>query len=298
MKPALPLILLLVSTMFIISCGKEVSVEPPVDPPVNTPDTIPSGENGGLLKKMIYKADGANDSMVISYIYDDRQRLSERNMILEGRPQTDRELQSASEKFYRNSEGVIEKIKLITKLFYTFEDAELHYDVEFNVHYDKSASQYIYAIETGTGEGNQINDSIAYQYNNNSQIDGYKDFNFNYDSNTYRPRVSIMYSYDSKGNVKNVNGTYLFNGKTSSNTSFEYDDKINPENWGNELFLMGREVLFFTPGVNNITKSVDALYGENSYSIAYTYNLHDKPVSATMIYDTGEKYITTYFYQK
>jgi hypothetical protein len=302
--------MLCIVALVISSCGKEPSFEQDTDPPpvVDTPqvdtDTIPLAENGGLLKRMVTKYDGEEDSLVLTLQYDSKNRLLEISGLHEGPVDDIEDIQKYLEQYTWNSKGFVEKIK---QVIYTYGDysstanhePQLFWEADYEIHFDESTSHYSYTILTGTGEGNPFKDSLVYRYNG-SKIEQFLDYTIPFNLNEYVLGDSLGYTYDGKGNIIEKTGTnrdYPDGRKPSAHYIMEYDDKLNPVSMGNEALLVGYEVSFL-PTPNNIKKHTDLLYNEYNYSINYTYNMHDKPTVAVVKNDDGETQIHRYYYLK
>lgn len=291
---------------WISSCTKEVSVEQEDDPPVadtsvvrvNT-DTIPLAENGGLLKRWVRQYEGEEDSMVISFVYDNNNRITEISGLNEGTATEDDEMYSFLEKFQRNEKGLVDKMKIVTYLYYSGpDDPQLHWTENFDLHYDDAASIYRYALTTGTGESYPISDSIAYTYGADGRIKTVAVYHLR-NNNTPLLGNKFEYEYDTEGNIAVCKASMVRNSDREDwfTNRFEYDDKINPMNFGQEMLLVG-DFMVSMPTVNNVTACTNAIYSEDGYTVQYTYNNYNKPVSATWRYNSGEKMTFKYYYLK
>ena len=301
--------ILCIVTWAISSCGKEPSFEQDADPPpvadtlqVDT-DTIPLAENGGLLKRLVTKYDGEEDSLVLAFKYDNKNRLLEISGLHEGPVDDVDDTYKYLEQYTWNSNGFVEKIKQVIYLYSDYSGTgnyvpQLFWDADYEVHFDESTSRYTYTILTGTGEGKPFKDSLVYRYNG-SKIEQFLDYDTPFNLNEYVLGDSLGYTYDGKGNIIEKTGTnrdYPDGRKPSARYVIEYDDKLNPVSMGNEALLAGYNTSFL-PTQNNIKKHTDLLY-EYNYSIDYTYNMHDKPTTAIIKYDDGEIQSQRYYYLK
>ncbi|HRP55777.1 hypothetical protein [Agriterribacter sp.] len=298
MKFKLPAVLCLVF-VWISSCQKEVSVE--LESPVeNTPvDTIPSPENGGLLKRLVMQYEGELDSVICSFKYDSNNRFIELYTINVGQSDPDDGVHSLLEQFTRNEKGIVEKIRLVTYLYYTPGVPQLHWDEEFTVHYNETAGQYQYSITTGTGEMSPIHDSLAYKYGTNGLISTVEIYHFQA-NDTPHLDDKFEYIYSADKNIKIASATSVRNYPNREDwfkNDLQYDDKINPLNFGQEILLTGG-LLFSAPTPNNIIYRADFINKEDIETIQYTYNSFDKPVTALSQAETGQKVTMKYYYLK
>ena len=289
--------LLLCISAWISSCTKEASAEQDDDPPVT--DTIPLAGNGGLLKRLVYQYGGEEDSMVVSFVYDNDNRITEISGVNEGTATEDDGMYSFLEKFERNEKGFVNKMKIVTYLYYSGpNDPQLHWTENFDLHYDDATSIYRYALTTGIGESYPINDSIAYVYGEDGRIKTVAIYYLGND-NTAAPGNKFEYVYDTRGNITTRKASMARNSDREDwfTNRFEYDDKINPMNFGQEMLLVG-DFMVSMPTVNNVTVCNDAVYPEDGYTVQYIYNSHNKPVLATWHYNSGEKTTFKYYYLK
>ncbi|HTN05449.1 hypothetical protein [Agriterribacter sp.] len=284
--------------VWISSCQKEVPAEP--EPPVTDPvDTIPYPENGGLLKRLVVQYEGEQDSTVSTFKYDSSNRIIEAYSVNEGQSDPDDEFHSLLEQFSRNEEGVIEKIKVVTYLYYTPGVPQLHWDGEFTVHYNKATSQYEYSITTGTGEMSPIHDSLAYKYRMDGLINTVEVYHF-VANDTPHLGDKFEYIYSADKNIKVASATAVRNYPNREDwfkNELQYDDKINPMNFGQEMLLTG-DILFSYPTPNNIIKCADFINKEDVETIQYTYNSFNKPATALSQEEAGQKMTMKYYYLK
>lgn len=290
----------------ISSCTKEASVEQEDNPPVmdtltvnvNT-DTIPFAENGGLLKRWVRQYEGEKDSMVVRFEYDGDNRIMEIKGLNEGVGSGDNEVYSFRQQFWRNDKGLVNKMKIETYLYYSGpDDPQLHWTENFDLYYDDAASGYRYALGTGIGESDPVNDSIAYTYGADGRIKTVAIYHLE-NNNTASPGDEFGYVYDTGGNIMVRKGTMMRNAEREDwfTDRFEYDEKINPMNFGQEMLLLG-DFMVSMPTINNVTACTNNIHPEDGYTVQYTYNTYNKPVSAIWRYNSGEKIIFKYYYLK
>lgn len=298
--------LLCFTAWLISSCTKEASVEQEDDPSVtdtsavnvNT-DTIPLAENGGLLKRFVNRYEGEEDSMVVNFVYDNNNRITEIRGVNEGTATEDEGMYSFLETFQRNEKGLVNKMKLETYLYYSgYDDPQLHWTENFDLYYDDAASTYRYALTTGTAESYPISDSIAYDYGADGRIKTVAIYHLE-NNNTSLLGNKFEYEYDTEGNITVCKASMARNSDREDwfTNRFEYDDKINPMNFGQEILLFG-DIMVSMPTVNNVTVCDDVIHPEDGYAVQYTYNNYNKPVSATWRSNSGEKAILKYYYLK
>jgi hypothetical protein len=217
----------------------------------------------------------------------------------EGTATEDDEMYSFLEKFQRNEKGLVDKMKIVTYLYYSGpDDPQLHWTENFDLHYDDAASIYRYALTTGTGESYPISDSIAYTYGADGRIKTVAVYHLR-NNNTPLLGNKFEYEYDTEGNITVCKASMARNSDREDwfTNRFEYDDKINPMNFGQEMLLVG-DFMVSMPTVNNVTACTNAIYSEDGYTVQYTYNNYNKPVSATWRYNSGEKMTFKYYYLK
>ncbi|MCO5239606.1 MAG: hypothetical protein M9904_06075 [Chitinophagaceae bacterium] len=287
---------LLCIAAWISSCTKEVSVEQ--DDSQRVTDTTPLAENGGLIKRLVSRYEGEEDSMVINFIYDSNSRITEIKGVKEGVATADDQLYSFLEKFQRNEKGLVDKIKVETYLYYSgFNDPQLHWTENFDLHYNNETSMYKYALTTGTGESDPISDSIAYVYGSDGRIKTVAIYDL--ENNMAELGDKFEYEYSTEGNITNRKASMTRNSDREDwfTNRFEYDEKINPMNFGQEILLIG-DFMVSMPTANNVTVCDDAILPEDGYTVQYTYNNYNKPTSAIWHYNSGEKMTLKYYYLK
>ncbi|HEX5025540.1 MAG TPA: hypothetical protein VFV68_09715 [Agriterribacter sp.] len=301
MKSTLWTILCLVA-LFTGSCQKEASFKQDNDPPAIDPpavsDTILSAENGGLLRRMVLQYEGEQDSMVFAFKYDGNGKLVELYGVNEGPADADDNLFSLLQQFDRNANGVAQKIKIVSYLYYGANNPQLHWSANYDVHYDETTSRYTYALMTGTGESEPLNDSIAYSYASNGLINVVAEYHLE-PNDTAQLDDKFEYTYDANGRISVQKATSVRNYPNREDwfiNQFEYDAKVNPMNFGQELLLTG-ELVISSPTPNNITRCTNAINSEESYTVQYTYNDSNKPKTAEWQYNSGEKATMKYYYQ-
>lgn len=291
--------------VFFVSCTKESSFEQddPVpsitDTSVVAVDTIPSPDNGGLLKRLVVWQDSYNDSVVYKFKYTADGKLEETYGVVEGKNERD-DLYSILERFHRNDKGLVDKIEIQSYLLDASGAPGSHWDVEYNIHFDETTLKYKYALGIGIGEFEPITDSIAYQYNSDNHLSTVSIYHLNV-NDVAHPGDQYEYFYNAQGNITVQKATIARNDTEREDwfiNKFTYDDKINPMNFGEEMLLVGDVIFAALPTVNNLTSHNDAVNSENSFTVQYTYNSHNKPVTAIWKYSDGEVNRFKYYYLK
>jgi len=151
-----------------------------------------------------------------------------------------------------------------------------------------------------SNEGKLKRRNFYFINDDNPQLTNYEEYEYNNDYivkiNVFNPQDQLThystYSYDSNGNVSEVEFHYMQDGdaKLQTRVLYEYDDKNNPF----KVFAVEG-----TPGVNtnknNITKQTTMYYygeEEQSDTVEYTYEYNDLgyPVKANNVeYTYGEE---------
>ncbi|MFT3748135.1 MAG: hypothetical protein QM768_07450 [Agriterribacter sp.] len=300
------LFIVLVMIFLNVSCTKEISREQDTDPPVTDTtetvlDTIPLSDNGGLLKRIVMQYEGVNDSMVFHFKYDGNNRITEYYGVKEGTATDDGELYSLLQQFTRNENGLVDKMKLETYLYSGQTDVPaLHWSTDYKMHYDIATSEYKYALVTGVGESEPINDSITYEYGSDKHLSMVLVYHSE-PGDTAHLGNKYEYFYDAKGNISTYKASFVRNYPDRENWYINecvYDDKINPQNFGEEILLSGDIIMLSLPTVNNMTQSSNIINPDDGYTIQYIYNSYNKPTTATCNYATGEVVTFKYYYLK
>ncbi|MFT3702649.1 MAG: hypothetical protein QM802_09780 [Agriterribacter sp.] len=292
MKKILSLILCSVVLLF-ASCTKEASKEQDQPTP---PDT--TGNNGGnakLLTRIVdYELDYPGDSTITDFYYNERNKLIRtKDHFITFR--TNLGYEDNEYIIYRDANDIVKRVAIMASHYewsvFTKKDSTI-----YDVVYDPVSKHYKYAIWTANFEyanppyDDFIRDSIVYTYNSNNQIVLWQSFRKDKNTNVLFEAERREYDFDAKGNMIKVryNENYDNQGDPLSEDIIEYDDKINPRNFGMEGFLFG-VYSFSWPTPNNPVKSED---GE----LHYTYDKDNYPVlGESASPDGGYK---TFFYYK
>ena len=270
------------------ACKKEKSFDP------DAGDNTGGGTTGTLLTKAVTQL-GDDDSLSVFYGYDGQKRLVSYRYdgVVDGDNFT------GETRLVRNTQGIVQNV--VTK---SSDLLGLGIDsMVYSVHYNTGSSRYTSSVLTFKDAGIIIKDSTAYSYNAGGKLSQSEEFFDDGVSGGYSKLSKTEYSYDAAGNVTKVKN-YGYDDNTAlyeayDEDVYQYDTKINPVILGNEAFLLG-DPLFASP--NNVTKDtytdlLDASYNDIVTNV-YTYNTNNKPVTATITYQSeGVPYPVAYTYK-
>jgi hypothetical protein len=278
------------TTLILFSCQKEGDF-------ANGTTNGGSGGGGGntsgtLLVKMVQKT--GSDSLVTTYEYNSNGKLIRLRQtgIDDQGDQVNREYH-----YHRNASGIITDYSVI--------DAELLAfgidSVTTVVHYNSSKyTSYVIKVNV---IGFNLLDSSAFAYDASGKIIR-EDF---YESPTgaavnYYLSGKFNYSYSAAGNVSQLDihdldasGTEIF----SATAKYNYDAKVSPLHFDNEVFAVGHPEWF---SGNNVTggQSSDSngAADDQTIAISYTYNSYNKPsTSLTTVMPDNTVTNTSFYYQ-
>ena len=269
------------------ACKKEKSFDP------NANGGTGGSTSGTLLIKAVTQL-GADDSLSVFYAYDNQKRLVSYRYdgVVDGDNFT------GETRLVRNTQGIVQNV--ITK---SSDLLSLGIDsMVYAVHYNTGSSRYTSSVLTFDDAGFIVKDSTVYSYNAAGKLSQSEEFLNDGVSGGYAKLSKTEYSYDAAGNVTKVKN-YGYNGSTGIYEAYDedvylYDTKVNPVIIGNEAFLLG-DPLFASP--NNVTKDTytdlqDASYNDVVTNV-YNYNSNNKPVTATITYQSeGVPYPVKYTY--
>lgn len=291
--------------VFFVSCTKESSFEQddPVpsitDTSVVAVDTIPSPDNGGLLKRLVVWQDSYNDSVVYKFRYTADGKLEEAYGVVEGKNERN-DLYSILQQFHRNDKGLVDRTRIQTYFLDASGTPQVHWDVIYNIYFDETASKYKYALTTGIGESEPVTDSLAYQYDSDNHLSTVSIYHLNV-NDVAHPGDQYEYFYNAQGNTTLQKASIVRNNTDREDwfiDKFTYDDMINPMNFGEEMLLTGGLIYSPPPSVNNFTSNINTINPDESFTVQYTYNSHNKPVTAIWKYNDGEVNRFKYYYLK
>ncbi len=277
-----PVLFLLLSIIIAASCQKEVDV--PQIP--ETTDSLPevpgddlSPDNGGLLKRQIWKASRFDDSVFINFIYDDRNRLIEYNQHFASIVQPGEEDYTFVIRFSYGENDIVNRIASVYRSTDMPETPYYEYEIAL---FSDATGRITHSIASAISafEGNE-KDSIVYSYDNQGRINESKRFGLT-DGNIQHH----IYTFDSNGNRTRIQR--FSNDVLQEDMYYQYDNKVNPEVFGDIGILPGQSVVF-SPGKNNFIAMEDKVGGSSLPSRNYTYNRHDKPALATLQYGSSSE---------
>lgn len=285
------LLLMLCSVLLLASCSKEASVEQD-QPPI---DTTGNNTNKKMLTRIVdYEVDYPEDSTITDYSYNANGKLIRvKDHFITFR--TNLGYEDYEYIIYRDGNDIITRMAIMSSRYewsiFTKKDSSI-----YDVVYDPISKHYKYAIWTANFDyanppyDDFIRDSIIYTYNSSNQIVLWQSFRKDKDTKVLFEAERREYDFDAKGNMIKIryNENYDNQGDPLSEDIIEYDDKINPRNFGMEGFLFGVDS-FSWPTPNNPVKSED---GE----LHCTYDKDNYPIlEESVSQDGGYK---TYFYYK
>ena len=274
-------LLLSFSTIILFSCQKEIE----------SPTTTNSGSNNNNATKLvkIVQKSGA-DSSVVTFTYNTAGKLI-------GFTTKEKEAGNAFENnkiIVRNSQGIIQKIiRKGTVLIQNGIDSIIS-----NVHYDPTSQRYTSWALSYQLFGDIIRDSVELLYNTAGKVLtalAYEDIGVG----TYKQNTRFDYTYTGN-NFKARKLSTLYSGTFSEDFTIteEFDSKISPLILGNEAFVLDFAVSFYS--ANNTTKTTVTNPSDPTdiYTIAYTYNSANKPLTALYTLTPGNASFTyNYYYQ-
>ena len=270
------------------ACKKERSFDP------DASGSTGGGTTGTLLAKAVTQL-GDDDSLSVFYEYDNQKRLVSYRYdgVVDGDNFT------GESKLIRNTQGIVEKVVVKSNDLSAVGIDSLVYAVNYNT----GSSRYTSSVLTFNEAGFTIKDSTAYSYNASGKLSQSEEFLDDGVSGGYSKISKTEYSYDATGNVSRVKN-YGYNESTSlyeayDEDVYQYDTKVNPLIIGNEAFLLG-DPLFASP--NNVIKDTYTDFQDASYNDVvtnvYTYNTNNKPLTATITYQSeGVPYPVAYTYK-
>jgi len=268
--------LLSVAILFIISCTKESSKEQDHDDPTPV-DTSGNNPQTKLVTRIVdYESDYPADSTVTDYFYNNDGKLIR---IKEKWFTTATNVGYEDEEniIYRNNDNTIKRMVVIRSHYIAPTPTNIDSSV-YDVVYDAAAKRYKYSIFTTNfddiGTPYFIHDSIVYTYNNKNQLFLWQALRKDRNTNTLFEAERREAEYDAKGNIVKFkyNENYQNNGDPLREDIMEYDDKINPLNFGIDGFLFGVD-FFAWPTPNNPVK----FNNEISTKYLYTYDADKYP---------------------
>ena len=274
------------------SCSKEKSFEQKVENPVDTTDN----PSGGLLVKMVGKAEGASDSAIVTYSYNAAGKVV--NIFSTTVGLVDNQYVESEVRYSRNDDGMITRYVYVEKIRQNgtilFNDS-----IVYTLHI--SASHYTYAIRAVRGElDNILLDSIVYSYDNKDRINSVVALRKDEDHGI--PLFDLqktIYTYDPKGNIALMSIAFKNDVNTNDPAqliSFSYGDKLSPINLGSDGLLDG----LISHGVSSPNNLLIMDNPDMPQKLSYTYefNAASKPVKAVETdLATGIKTNIHYYYK-
>lgn len=278
--------------LLLASCSKEASTEQD-QPPVDT--TGDNNTNKKMLTRIVdYEVDYPEDSSITDYSYNANGKLIRvKDHFITFR--TNLSYRDDEYIIYRDANDIVKRMAVMSSHYegtvFTKKDSTI-----YDVVYDPVSKHYKYAIWTANFDyanppyDDFIRDSIIYTYNSSNQIVLWQSFRKDKNTKVIFEAERREYDFDAKGNMIKIryNENYDNQGDPLSEDIIEYDDKINPRNFGMEGILFGVDS-FSWPTPNNPVKSEE---GE----LHFTYDKDNYPILEESVSQNGG--YKTYFYYK
>ena len=262
--------------LFLVSCQKEISLEPGT-----------SGTNGVRLYRIGTRL--GTDSITTDYSYNNANSLTGymQKGTYNGKA-VDLEI-----RLIRNSSNLRTSVVTKSNLFSQFGVDSLVYYYG----YDAATSRYQYARSTITAFGDTYTDSISYHYNGSGQLTSAVDWED--EGAGYVPYSKEEFTY-SGANIATYK-TYLYddiNNKfdLDSESSLEYDVKVNPLQSRADAVVLGMLDYYSANNEIKTTTISPDFPGPVTSTKTYTYNNQNKPVKG-VVSSGGISIIYTYYYQ-
>lgn len=269
----------ILSALFLFSCQKEAGF--------SGSNNGGGSNSGGLLKKLVSKS--GSDSSVLAFGYNSSQKIITLNTtITSGGTST-----LIQERAERNAQNIIQKIIIKSD---QYQQAGLD-SVTTVMQY--SSGRYTAKVTTIDLVVFVYRDSVALIYDAAGKVITEKSYT-DFGSSSYKETGKIEYTYS--GNNLATIKNYTYDASSSSYsldetyTYDQYDNKISPMFAGNEAFVFDSPFFYSS---NNPTKSTYTATGNptQNYTITYTYNTANKPVTASSNIQPGNITSTgTYYY--
>lgn len=280
----------------LMSCQKEISTELPDEPMVPGDTTQPVDSK--LLERTV-TIDAPDDSTVTLYVYDAKGKVVKITNKSLGEGLENVGYSNTELRFYRNEKGKVERLVEVNDYYEGFELQRTDSSI-YEVFHNPVSGQYTHAIHSMALEYYNptkiTKDSLAYTYNANGQIARLLVFRRDEQTNEYFEAKRNEYDYDSKGNIIKMRTNENYDNANRPFTEElipEYDDKINPQNFGDES-LLTEWVSYALPGPNNPAKWI---YNSEASEYVYTYNQFDLPESAIHQQGSTVWSITKFYYR-
>ena len=244
------------------------------------------GNSNGLLQKIVSKSGSDSSSLVFGY--NSSQKLITLNTLEVSGGTTS----FSNETVERNSQGIIQKLIIKNDQYQQSGLDSVETIIEYN------SGRYISKVTSvDLGGGVFFRDSVSLIYDGSGKVVTERTYD-DIGTGSYDEMKKIEYTY-SGNNIASIN-FYSYDGSSYSLqetfTYDEYDNKISPMSLGNEAFVFDSPAMYSS---NNPTKSsITALGNTQTYSISYTYNASNYPLTALSTIQPGNSTATgTYYYQ-
>ena len=254
------------------SCSKEESFEQRVDNPADTT----GNPSGGLLVRMVGKAEGATDSSIVTLSYNSAGKVV--NLLSTTVGLVDEQYLETEVRYYRGNDGMVNRYVYVEKVRH---NSSVLYQDSSVCTFHITGQHYIYAIrEVPDPPGKPILDSIVYSYDNKDRISSVVVWREDEDDGIVLFDLQkTIYSYDPKSNISMMSITFKDDINTSDPpqiVSFSYGDKLAPLNLGVDGQIEGS----IAHGINSPNNLMLIDNPDASDKLAYTYefNAASRPV--------------------
>ncbi len=272
----------ILSCILLFSCQKESGFS------INNNTSGGGGGTSGLLVRLVSKS--GSDSSILTFGYNSSSKLITFNIQYDASDPNG----IIRERIERNAQGIIQKIIFKSDVY---QQAGLD-SVIARVGYN--SGKYTYKVTSFDYVFLVAKDSTALIYDGAGKVITEKSFVDN-GLGSYQEYRKADYTYTGN-NIATVKN-YSFDASTSSYSLVEtytydqYDNKISPIYFGIEGILFGSAGFISS---NNPTKSSITATGNptDNYTITYTYNSSNKPLTASSTVQPGNATVSgKYYYQ-
>ncbi len=282
-----PVFFIVLAMLVASSCQKGVDMpetQYPTDTLPDAPAEELSPDNGGLLKRQVWKIDRFDDSVFANYVYDEEYRLIELNQHFAAFTEPGEDDYIYRLRFSYGDNGMVNKM---IRAYRPFDGIDIAYsNTEIDVFHDASTSRYTYGIKSHMIEfEGSSKDSIAYVYDSQGRISGSTSVDLDHGF-----VHNHIYTYDDNDNIIRVQRFYgdVIKDDLTYDLHYQYDDKINPDIFGAMALLMPDDGISFSVGKNNYLSAKDKKNQIGVSDRSFTYNTYNKPAEATLGDDPGE----------
>ena len=268
--------------IILTSCQREVSIiQRPADDPV-------------LLVKIIAVSTPGNDSLVITYDYNNDRRLSKETFYIKYFTSSGSMVLPSWQEYTRDAPGRVTRITNVGRSVMNPTVEVVRYGDVFYINDTSTRVAYI---------NYHNNDHKAvFTYNDAGQVSKTEDFQRFSPGDPLRLVVYHLYLYDAAGNIierkefsdNDNNGTF----ESDVTYRFEYDGKVNPADRRDDAFFESR---WSANSPENCIKQyndyADPVSIDDNVSAQFTYRSDGRPQTAVVSGNSIAQTVRTYFYQ-